>query len=57
MIDHDVNVTIKVSQGMGKSVASAVRDCCVFGVFTKTYKWYMCEKGNQNWKAGKKGEL
>jgi len=32
---------------------TAMADFCVLGVFTKTYnKWYLCDKGQQIWRAG-----
>ena len=39
--------------GLGASLMTSMADFCVTGMFTKTYnKWYLCNKGQQIWKAG-----
>ena len=42
---------IEVSEGKGMSMRKEVKDFIVTSVSTKAYnRWYMCDKGNQNWK-------
>ena len=44
-------VTIEVNEGKGKLMRKEVKDFIVTSVVTKTYnRWYLCEKGKQNWK-------
>ena len=53
VIRRNTLVRTSITTGSGSSLMTSLADFCVTGIFTKTYnKWYLCNKGQQIWKAG-----
>lgn len=53
IIERNMHVKVKIEEGKGTTLVSAVEDYRVLGMYTKTYnKWFVSENKKQNWKRG-----
>ena len=48
-----MHVKVKIEEGKGTTLVSALEDYRVLGMYTKTYnKWFVSENKKHNWKRG-----